>query len=251
MRLSTLAALLFSSAVIAVPTKRSIEERLPTPIESGEDEPAVPSGAAAFGEALGAIGDNIKTTNDTLNAYSGGLKGIVQLLEIQSATSDLGDAISNATAIAKATAVLNVADSATVGQQFLQLQPQINSLLDNIKLKEPEFEKAGFGLIDVVSLLRSNLEDQKEGAKDLGDAVSITSLFLPVLPFGIPDPTGVVLTPGQTIAILDPSLTSVATPINDEIQAKFDDTIAAYQGKGGLIQIPPGLIGLLDGGDDN
>ncbi|KKY24420.1 putative antigenic cell wall [Diplodia seriata] len=226
MRFSTLAALLFSSAVIAVPiapTKRSIEERLPTPIESGEEEP-VPSGAAAFGEALGAIGDNIKTTNDTLNAYSGGLKGIVQLLEIQSATSDLGDAISNATAIAKATAVLNVADSATVGQMFLQLQPQINSLLDNIKSKEPEFEKAGFGLIDVISLLRSNLEDQKDGAKDLGDA---------------------------TIAILDPSLTSVATPINDEIQAKFDDTIAAYQGKGGLIQIPPGLIGLLDGGDDN
>ncbi|OJD30229.1 antigenic cell wall galactomannoprotein [Diplodia corticola] len=220
MRFGILAAVIFSSVVFAVPIA---EKRHAALIESREDAP-VPTGAAAFGEALGTIGDNLKTTNETLNEYSGGLKGIGQLLKIQSATSDLGDAISNATAVAKATGQLSLADSATVGQQFLQLQPQINSLLDNIMSKRAEFQNAGFGLIDVISLLRSNLEEQKQESKELGDA---------------------------TIAILDPSLTSVATPINEEIQTKFDDAIAAYQGRGGLITIPPGLIGLLGDGDGN
>lgn len=56
------------------------------------------------------------------------------------------------------------------------------------------------------------------------------------------------LTSYQTIAMLDPSLTSIATPVNDEIQNRFEQTIDAYGGRGGLIQIPPGLIGLLTGG---
>ncbi|KAK0638384.1 hypothetical protein DIS24_g9878 [Lasiodiplodia hormozganensis] len=227
MQFSTLlATLLYSSAILAIPTaptRQNIDKRLPASSETSESE-AVPSGPAAFTQALVTIGDNLKTTNATLNEYSGGLKGIAQLLKIQSATNDLGDSITDATAVAKATDRLNLTDSATVGQQFLQLQPQINSLLDNIKSKRPEFNNAGFGLIDVISLLRSNLEEQKEDSKELGDA---------------------------TIAILDPALTSTATTINEAIQAKFDETIAAYQGRGGLITIPPGLIGLLDDGSGN
>ncbi|KAB2570769.1 Cell wall galactomannoprotein [Lasiodiplodia theobromae] len=227
MQFSTLlATLLYSSAALAMPTapaRQNIDKRLPASSETSESE-AVPSGAAAFTQALVTIGDNLKTTNTTLNEYSGGLKGIAQLLKIQSATNDLGDSITDATAVAKATDQLNLTDSATVGQQFLQLQPQINSLLDNIKSKRPEFDNAGFGLIDVISLLRSNLEEQKEDSKELGDA---------------------------TIAILDPALTSTATTINEAIQTKFDETIAVYQGRGGLITIPPGLIGLLDDGSGN
>lgn len=238
MRFSTLATLFFASAAIAAPAapapadaEISKKSFFPTKSDSsensegyggsgGEEEP-VPTGAAAFGESLKTIAANINTTNQTLNEFSGGLKGIAQLLKIQSETTALGDSIQNSTAIANATGRISLADSTTVGQQFLTLQPQIDSLLDNIKSKRPEFQNAGFGLIDVVSLLRSNIQEQQEYAKELGDA---------------------------TIAMLDPSLTSIATPVNDEIQNRFEQTIDAYGGRGGLIQIPPGLIGLLTGG---
>lgn len=114
MQFSTLlATLLYSSAILAMPTaptKQNIEKRLPASSETSENE-AVPSGAAAFTQALVTIGDNLKTTNETLNEYSGGLKGIAQLLKIQSATNDLGDSINDATAVAKATDRLNLTDS--------------------------------------------------------------------------------------------------------------------------------------------
>ncbi|KAL1618391.1 hypothetical protein SLS56_010581 [Neofusicoccum ribis] len=232
MRFSTLASLLFASAAIAAPA-------LPVDVETaiskrddsagsyggkGGGEESVPTGAAALTESLGTIETELKNTNDSVNAFSGGLKGIGQLLKIQSATTELGDAISNSTEIAKATGNLTLADSTTVGQKFLELEPQIFSLLDNIKAKRPEFDNAGFGLIDVIGLLRQNLQEQQQSAKALGEA---------------------------TVAILDPSLTSTATPVNNDIQTRFSETIAAYQGKGGLIEIPPGLIGLLTGGGGN
>ncbi|KAH7030025.1 hydrophobic surface binding protein A-domain-containing protein [Macrophomina phaseolina] len=231
MRFGTLATLFFASAAIAAPTapapaEAEMSKRLFFPSQDdssgsyGDGEKAVPTGVAAFTESLTTIAANVNATNQTLNDFSGGLKGIAQLLKIQSQTTKLGEAIQNSTAIANATGRLSLADSTTVGQQFLQLQPQIESLLANIRAKRPEFDNAGFGLIDVVSLLRSNIEQQKEYATALGDA---------------------------TIALLDPSLTSIATPVNQQIQAAFDDTIAAYQGRGGLIEIPPGLIGLLTG----
>lgn len=73
--------------------------------------------------------------------------------------------------------VANIPCSTTVGQKFLELEPQIFSLLDNIKAKRPEFDNAGFGLIDVIGLLRQNLQEQQQSAKALGEAVSPPPFF--------------------------------------------------------------------------
>lgn len=46
----------------------------------------------------------------------------------------------------------------------------------------------------------------------------------------------------QLIAKLDPSLTGIATPINDQIQGNFTQAVTAWDGRSGLIKIPTALV---------
>lgn len=68
--------------------------------------------------------------------------------------------------------------STQIGTQFLSLQPEINNLLTEVQGKRPEFDKAGFRILDVRSLIRDSVVIQKDKAGDLGGAVSQTSFVI-------------------------------------------------------------------------
>ncbi|KAL1381641.1 hydrophobic surface binding protein A-domain-containing protein [Phyllosticta capitalensis] len=183
-----------------------------------EGEP-VPVGPDAISQSLDTIVDRIKSLNETVSKFEGGsIKGVFELLEIKSKSDQLGDAIDNSSAVTNKTGKLDVAASTTVGTKILGLQPDIFSLLDNIKSKKPEAEKAGFGLLDVVTLLRGELTTQKEKTRQLGSAFT---------------------------ASLDAALAPQAGPVNQGIQDRFDSTIEVYQGEFGLIQLPEKLVDIL------
>lgn len=46
----------------------------------------------------------------------------------------------------------------------------------------------------------------------------------------------------QLIAALDPSLTGIAQPINDQIQGNFTATVNSFAGRSGVIKIPTKLV---------
>ncbi|KAK7510099.1 hypothetical protein IWZ03DRAFT_433781 [Phyllosticta citriasiana] len=183
-----------------------------------EGEP-VPVGPDAISQSLDTITDRIKSLNETVSKFEGGeIKGVFELLEIKSKTDQLNDGIENCTAVTNKTGKLDITASTTVGTKILGLQPDIFSLLDNVKSKKPEAEKAGFGLLDVVTLLRGELTKTKEKTRQLGSAFT---------------------------AALDAALAPQAGPVNQGIQDRFTSTIDAYQGEAGLIQLPEKLVDIL------
>lgn len=60
---------------------------------------------------------------------------------------------------------------AVLGTSFLAVQPEITNLLAELQGKRNEFDKAGFKILDVRSLIRDSLKIQQEKAGDLGGAV--------------------------------------------------------------------------------
>lgn len=58
-----------------------------------------------------------------------------------------------------------------VGIQFLGIQPDITTLLNNLAAKKPDFDKAGLKILDVRSLIRDSVSIQQQGAKELGSSV--------------------------------------------------------------------------------
>lgn len=58
-----------------------------------------------------------------------------------------------------------------VGIQFLGIQPDITTLLNNLAAKKPDFDEAGLKILDVRSLIRDSVSIQQEGAKQLGSSV--------------------------------------------------------------------------------
>ncbi|KAK8159091.1 hypothetical protein IWX90DRAFT_482462 [Phyllosticta citrichinensis] len=189
------------------------------PTQHEDEGKPVPVGPDAISQALDVITDRIKSLNETVSKFEGGeIKGVFELLEIKSKTDQLNDAIDNSSAIVNKTGKLDIAASTTVGTKILGLQPDIFSLLDNVKSKKPEAEKAGFGLLDVVTLLRGELTKTKEKTRQLGSAIT---------------------------ASLDAALAPQAGPVNQGIQDRFTSTIDAYQGEFGLIQLPEKLVDIL------
>ncbi|KAJ0134961.1 hypothetical protein CTA2_2401, partial [Colletotrichum tanaceti] len=111
-----------------------------------------------------------------------------------------------------------------VGARFLGLQPDINNLLTELQSKRREFDKAGFRILDVRSLIRDSVVIQKDKAGDLGGAFT---------------------------KVLDPQFQPIATQVSDQIQQNFTDAIGEFDGRGGKIRIPakavPQLSDLLAG----
>lgn len=60
-----------------------------------------------------------------------------------------------------------------VGIQFLGIQPDITTLLNNLAAKKPDFDKAGLKILDVRSLIRDSVSIQQQGAKELGSSVCL------------------------------------------------------------------------------
>ncbi|OLN86278.1 hypothetical protein CCHL11_04163 [Colletotrichum chlorophyti] len=182
-------------------------------------------GSAALQSRITDLQMKLAATNDTVVPFKGGtLKGLTGLLKVNEAVVTLGKSIDSGTKTAEATKVLPANESTVIGTRFLGIQPDINNLLTNLGKKRKEFDKAGFNILDVRSLIRDTIVIQKDKAGDLGDAF---------------------------IKILDPSLQPIAEQVNSQIQANFSAAVDKYKGRGGKIKIPskavPKLSELLAG----
>ncbi|EQB43668.1 hypothetical protein CGLO_17650 [Colletotrichum gloeosporioides Cg-14] len=190
----------------------------------GEKEP-VQGGSAALQTRIGDLQQKVANANDSVVPFKGGsLKGLVGLLKVNEAVVELGRTIDLGTKTAENTDVLPANESTTIGTRFLALQPDINNLLTTLEGKRPQFDKAGFKILDVRSLIRDDLKIQSDKATDLGGALT---------------------------KILDRSLQPIAQGVIDQIQGNFTGAIDEYKGRGGKIKIPakavPALSDLLAG----
>ncbi|KAI3399749.1 hypothetical protein diail_5817 [Diaporthe ilicicola] len=213
---SSLAFVTFATLAAAIPLLPAEDKRQNT----------TGGGLQALTGTITTLSQQLASANKTVLAFSSDniIDGLTGLIKVNSAVVQLGDDISQTTAVANNTQRLNAQDSTQVGLEFLGVQPSITTLLKNLAAKKPDFDQAGLKIIDVRSLIRDSVSIQQEGAKTLG-----TSL----------------------IAALDPSLAGIAQPINDQIQGNFTTAVDAFQGRGGAIKVPtklvPALSKILDG----
>ncbi|GIJ92576.1 hypothetical protein Asppvi_001854 [Aspergillus pseudoviridinutans] len=157
--------------------------------------------APAVVDAVNAIASQMVVLNNTVTSYAGGIQGTLTALKIEvesvKLSCDLRDAISTTQDAANFTN----AESLTVAQAFISLEPQIFSTLNNIVAKKPKFDTGLLGIGSLAFLVKSNLQQQKDLSAQLGDAV---------------------------VAKLAPLYAQVAPVINKQIADAFDKAIAAY-----------------------
>ncbi|KAK7436790.1 hypothetical protein CaCOL14_000452 [Colletotrichum acutatum] len=183
------------------------------------DKQPVRGGAAALQNQIADLRKRVAEANDTVVPFEGGsLKGLVGLLKVNEAIVTLGSTIDVSTKSAEATNTLPANESTQIGTQFLSLQPEINNLLTEVQGKRPEFDKAGFRILDVRSLIRDSVVIQKDKAGDLGGAFT---------------------------KALDPTFQPIATQISDQIQGNFTAAIDEYDGRAGKIKIPSKAVPVL------
>ncbi|TIC95471.1 hypothetical protein CH35J_008231 [Colletotrichum higginsianum] len=191
----------------------------------GKGKEPVMGGSQALQKQIGTLQEKVTSAKETLEPFKGGsLKGLVGLLKVNEAVVTLGETIDRTTESAEATDTLSAKESTEIGTRFLSLQPDINNLLTELQSKRGEFDKAGFKILDVRSLIRDSVVIQKDKASDLGGAFT---------------------------KALDPQFQPIATQVSDQIQSNFSQAIGEYEGRGGKIKIPskavPQLTNLLAG----
>ncbi|KAK1984478.1 hydrophobic surface binding protein A-domain-containing protein [Colletotrichum cereale] len=180
------------------------------------DKTPVKGGKEALLKQIDDLQQKTANANETIVPFKGGsLKGLTGLLKVNLAVTQLGKTLDTTTATAQATDTLSSKDSGDIGVKFLALQPDITNLIGNLKEKRPEFDKAGFKILDVRSLIRDSVTIQKDKADDLGLAFK---------------------------KALDAQFQPVAAQISDQIQGNFTDAIQEFKGRGGKIKIPTKLV---------
>ncbi|KAL6230723.1 hypothetical protein BDW75DRAFT_59084 [Aspergillus navahoensis] len=157
---------------------------------------------AAVIDAVSTITESMISLNDTVTAYKGGILGTLTALKIEFQSIALSNDLRDAISTTKASANFTEDESLHVSAAFLELQPNIESTLDNIVSKKPQFDNGLLGIGSLGFLVKSNLESQRDLAGKLGDAV--------------------VLKLTKTYAVIAPLL-------NAQIKAKFDEAIAAFE----------------------
>ncbi|CBF71476.1 hypothetical protein AN6795.2 [Aspergillus nidulans FGSC A4] len=157
---------------------------------------------AAVIDAVNIVTESMIALNNTVTAYKGGFLGTFTALKIEFQSIALSNDLRDAISTTKSSANFTEEESLNVSGAFLELQPNIDSTLDNIVSKKPQFDNGLLGIGSLAFLVRSNLEKQKELAGELGDAV--------------------VLKLTKTYAVIAPLL-------NAQIQAKFEEAIAAFE----------------------
>ncbi|KAF2171398.1 hypothetical protein M409DRAFT_18513 [Zasmidium cellare ATCC 36951] len=125
---------------------------------------------ASINQAIGYINGNITKVNNTLNTFTKPKDSITALI-IKAESDDLTKSVNNAAAVANASAPLNDDQSFNVATAILNLQPNIYSLLDNLKAHKPQFDTAIFGF-SASPLVKSTLQEAQTAADSFGDAVT-------------------------------------------------------------------------------
>ncbi|KAE8155067.1 hydrophobic surface binding protein A-domain-containing protein [Aspergillus avenaceus] len=152
--------------------------------------------------AVTAIATQMTTLNETVTSYTGGLLGTGTALKIEFESIKLSHALKDAISTTEATANLTSDESGTVATAFVDLKPKIDSTLDNIVARKPEFDTGLLGIGSLSFVVKWNLQQEKDLAGQLGEAV---------------------------VGILAEPYASVAPLLNDQIAGAFEKALAAYE----------------------
>ncbi|KAL2837120.1 hydrophobic surface binding protein A-domain-containing protein [Aspergillus pseudoustus] len=139
--------------------------------------------------------------NNTVSSYKGGFLGTGTALKIQFQAIALSNDVKEAISVAEDSANFSDAESINVAGSFLDLQPNIDTTLDNFVRKKPQIDTGLLGIGSLAFLVKANLENLRDLSAQLGDVV-------------VPK-----LTPPY--AALAPSILALITD-------KFDETIAIF-----------------------
>ena len=164
---------------------------------SSADHPDTQTAAAAapaaggqplFDQITGSINTlrtQLVSANDTLNTFEAlSPIGILTALQIQTKIGDIGDTLTQGAQLASASAPLNDQQSNAISQQFLQLEPQLFSLLNNIVVHKPSFATAGLLVGDLTKTVEATLVQQRSLSAAFAQAIGskLTSLFAGAAP---------------------------------------------------------------------
>lgn len=153
----------------------------------------------AIVQALTYVNHNITVVSETLDTFNKP-KDAITAFKIQIQTDAVIKSVQNAASVSNASEPLNDAQSENVAAAVLQLQPNINSLLDKVVAHKPQFETALFGY-SAVPVVKLSLTNAKKAADDFGAAL---------------------------VPRLSPAFQQVAPLIVEQIDAKFNEAIAAF-----------------------
>ncbi|KAF7198279.1 hypothetical protein HII31_00018, partial [Pseudocercospora fuligena] len=126
--------------------------------------------AASITQAIGYIQSNITAVNMTLNTFTKP-KDSITAFKIQIQTEALTKSVQNAGNVSSASAPLSDSESFTVASAVLNLQPKINSLLDNVENHKPQFDTAIFGF-SASPIVKKDLQDAQKASNDFGNALT-------------------------------------------------------------------------------
>ncbi|RDW83569.1 cell wall mannoprotein 1 family protein [Aspergillus mulundensis] len=185
-------------ALTALATASPVPVQAPAP----DAHPLSKRDGAAVISAVNTITESMITLNDTVTSYKGGILGTVTALKIEFQAIALSNDLRDAVSTTKASANFTEEESLNVSAAFLDLQPNIDSTLDNIVRKKPQFDTGLLGIGSLGFLVKANLVTEKDLAAKLGDEV---------------------------VKRLTATYAGIAPIINAQIQAKFEEAIAAFE----------------------
>lgn len=155
---------------------------------------------ASISHSIDYINGNITTLNNTLNTFNKD-KDAITAFTIQIQATDVTKSVDNAASTAKMSAPLSDTESAAVAGKVLNLQPNINSLLDNLVKHKPQFDTALFGF-SASPLVVNTLKQAKNASDTFGKDLT-------------PKLSGVYQQAAPVVIM--------------QIDEKFDQTIAKFQ----------------------
>ncbi|KAI5362709.1 Putative Cell wall mannoprotein [Septoria linicola] len=125
---------------------------------------------ASITQAISYVNSNITAVNNTLNTFNKP-KDSITALKIQVHTTELTKSVNSAASVANASAPLSNSEEFDVATAVLNLQPNINSLLDNVVAHKPQFGTAIFGF-SASPLVKKDLQDAEKAADAFGAALT-------------------------------------------------------------------------------
>ncbi|KAL4899484.1 hypothetical protein BDW74DRAFT_110498 [Aspergillus multicolor] len=174
----------------------------PVPVLASDARQLTKRDGAAVISAVNTITESMTTLNDTVTSYKGGILGTVTALKIEFQAIALNNDLRDAVSVTKASANFTEEESLNVSAAFLDLQPNIDSTLDNIVRKKPQIDNGLLGIGSLGFLVKANLVTERDLAASLGDEV---------------------------VKRLTKTYSGIAPIINEQIQAKFEEAIAAFE----------------------
>ncbi|KAL2811384.1 hydrophobic surface binding protein A-domain-containing protein [Aspergillus granulosus] len=156
---------------------------------------------AAVVAAVAQISESMIALNTTVTSYIGGFLGTATALKIQIQAITLSNDVKDAISVAEDSADFDNTESINVAAAFLDLQPNIDTTLDNFVRKKPQIDTGLLGIGSLSFLVKANLENLRDLSAELGAVV---------------------------VPKLTPPYAAIAPAVLQLITDKFDETIEIF-----------------------